>query len=88
MTNAVKKGRIKREKIEARIYKFVFYSVVYAAIMGLLYGTVQMNLGTVQVVGWLWMSFEQMFVILGLAGWALLSWYIWRGKISFKGFET
>ncbi|KKN09383.1 hypothetical protein LCGC14_1047140 [marine sediment metagenome] len=70
----ISKGKGKSESRNI-IIRWLIYSIVYAIIMGILYGTVNFHFGTVPLLFGLYIDISWVFIIFGVSGWAIMSWY-------------
>ena len=71
----VSKGNEKEEQT-GMIIKWFIYSIIYAFIMGILYGTANYYFNTIPLVFGLYMDIAWFFILIGLSGWTLMSYFI------------
>lgn len=76
----VVKGSKRNEKEEQQkmLVRWVIYSSIYALIMGILYGTANYYFETIPLLFGLYMDISWTIIILGLSGWALMSWVVFK----------
>lgn len=80
------KGKNNKEEQRGLILKWIIYSSIYAIVVGILYGTVNYYFETIPLIFGLYMDIPLTFAILGLSGWALMSWLVLRKyKIKMLG---
>lgn len=72
----VVKGIEKKSGNRKMLVKWVIYSLMYALVMGILYGTANYYFDIIPLLFGLYIDISWSIIILGLSGWALMSWFV------------
>lgn len=66
------KAKNKRDKL----LKWLLYTVIYVFFVSILYGTVDFYFGTAPFIGGLYISWAQFFLMTGLFGWTIMTYFV------------